>query len=184
MSAQAFAKSHQPAGRASGLAETSALTAPPKSVRPLAGPGKPRALRLPTTHQATAPVSPGRQKSEQHGPPAPARASSLPCPPDSLTGSLLAKGLARVRWHDWCPSRTPFAGCAGDGWRVRGGAGGGGGAFRGGGDFGWRLRCWGLPWAGRTAEPTIEQRDLKLSRLAWEFQEPDQTPAFNVSQPP
>ena len=51
-----------------GLAETSALTVPPKSVRPLAGPGKPLALRLPTTHQATAPVSPGRQKSEQRDP--------------------------------------------------------------------------------------------------------------------
>jgi hypothetical protein len=47
-----------------GLAETSALTAPPKSVQPLAGPGKPLALCLPATHQATAPVSPGRQKSE------------------------------------------------------------------------------------------------------------------------
>ena len=93
----------------------------------------------------------------------------------------------RVLSHDWCPSRTPFAGCAGDGWRARRGCGWwrrGVGRARG-------LRsvpsaavvtlvdvsgAGGLPWAGRTAEPTIEQRDLKLSRLAWEFQEPDQPP--------
>jgi len=47
------------------LPKLSALTAPPKSVRPLAGLGKPVALRLPAARQATAPVSPGRQKSEQ-----------------------------------------------------------------------------------------------------------------------
>ena len=60
-----------------GLAETSALTAPPKSVRPLAGPGKPLALRLPTTHQATAPVSPRPPEVRTAGPHARSRASKI-----------------------------------------------------------------------------------------------------------
>jgi len=50
------------------LAETSGPTTPPKSVRPLAGPGKPLALRMSANRQATAPVSPGCQNSEHRGP--------------------------------------------------------------------------------------------------------------------
>jgi hypothetical protein len=58
-------------------AKAFALTTPPKSVRPLAGPGKPMALRLPASPQATAPVSPGQHKSAQRGPAPQTTANSL-----------------------------------------------------------------------------------------------------------
>jgi hypothetical protein len=63
--------------RIRALPKLSALTAPPKSVRPLAGLGKPVALRLPAARQATAPISPGRHKSAQRGPAPQTRANSL-----------------------------------------------------------------------------------------------------------
>ena len=68
MSAKAFAKSHQPAGRASGTCRNFRPHIAPTICPTSGAPGKPLALRLPATHQATAPVSPGRQKSEQRGP--------------------------------------------------------------------------------------------------------------------
>ena len=68
VSAKAFAKSPQPAGRASGPCRNFRPHNAPKISPTSAAPGKPLALRLPASHQATAPVSPGRQKSEHRGP--------------------------------------------------------------------------------------------------------------------
>jgi len=68
MSAKAFAKSHQPAGRASGPCRNFRPHSAPEISPTSAASGKPLALRLPASHQATARVSPGRQKSEHRGP--------------------------------------------------------------------------------------------------------------------
>jgi hypothetical protein len=62
---KAFGKPHQPAGRASGPFRNFRPHIVPKISLTSAAPGKPLALRLPVSLQATARVSPGRQKSEQ-----------------------------------------------------------------------------------------------------------------------
>jgi len=68
MSAKAFAKSPQPARRASGPWQNFLPHDAPKISPTSAAPGKPLALRLPATCQATAPISPSRHKSEKRGP--------------------------------------------------------------------------------------------------------------------
>ena len=78
VSAKAFAKSPQPAGRASGPCRNFRPHSAPKISPTSAAPGKPLALRLPATHQATAPVSPGRQKSEHRGPAPMIRPAAFP----------------------------------------------------------------------------------------------------------
>ena len=66
--AEAFAKSPQPAGRASGPCRNFRPHIAPKISLTSDAPGKPLALRLPASHQATAPVLPGRQKSASAAP--------------------------------------------------------------------------------------------------------------------
>jgi hypothetical protein len=77
VSAKVVAKSHQPAGRASGPCRNFRPHDAPKASPTSGAPGKPLALRLPASPQATAPVSPGRQKSEQRGPRFPLSASII-----------------------------------------------------------------------------------------------------------
>ena len=66
--AAAFAKSPHPASRASGPCRNFRPHRAPQIQSDLCRPGNPLASRLPSIHQATAPVSPGRQKSEHRGP--------------------------------------------------------------------------------------------------------------------
>jgi hypothetical protein len=69
MSAKAFAKSHQPTGRASGPCRNFRPHSAPK-ISPTSGRSR-RAAGLtpaPPPAQATAPVSPGHQKSDHRGP--------------------------------------------------------------------------------------------------------------------
>jgi hypothetical protein len=68
MSAQAFAKSPQPTRHASGPCRNFRPHHAPKISPDHCRPGKPLALRLPAAHQATASVSPDRQKSDHRGP--------------------------------------------------------------------------------------------------------------------
>jgi len=56
------------AGEPSGLPSCPKPLLGPEISPTSPAPGKPLALRLPTTYQAAAPVSPGRQKSEQRTP--------------------------------------------------------------------------------------------------------------------
>ena len=75
---ESFRQVPQPAGRASGPCRNFRPHSAPKISPTSAAPGKPLALRLPATHQATAPVSPGRQKSEHRGPAPMIRPAAFP----------------------------------------------------------------------------------------------------------
>ena len=77
LSAEAFAKSHQPASRASGPCRNFRPHDAP-NIRPTsAAPGKPLALRLPAARQATALVSPGPSEVGRTRPRAPLMATTL-----------------------------------------------------------------------------------------------------------
>ena len=77
MSAAAFAKSPQPASRASGPWQNFRPHDAPNISPTSAAPGKPLALRLPADRQATAHVSPGRQQVGTSRPRVPFTATTL-----------------------------------------------------------------------------------------------------------